>query len=148
MVINMAKKNVHVNFVKYEEYEPHPITVATLGTVTPEQAQAIMTAFTNIKNRANVCMMPSYIDFNQHVSLGNRFSSVPPYTKFANLNMNGMFYYNDYPLCGNGRHITKEERKIKLCARSFKAGKCTDEFIKNTLGVILFPQHYAKYKQK
>jgi hypothetical protein len=41
-----------------------------------------------------------------------------------------------------------ETGKIKRCARNLKNGKCLDEFIRNTLGVALFPEHYAKDKQK
>ena len=36
--------------------------------------------------------------------------------------------------------------KAKCCARNLRAGKCQDPFIKETLGAILFPQHYGKRK--
>ncbi len=34
------------------------------------------------------------------------------------------------------------------CAQNIKAGKCRDEYIRKTIGEVLFPQHYATDKQK
>lgn len=42
------------------------------------------------------------------------------------------------------RNCRKCERD--KCITNISSGKCCDEFIKNTLGVTLFPNHYAKQK--
>lgn len=39
-------------------------------------------------------------------------------------------------------------RKCTNCLHSLSRGKCTDKYVRKYIGAILYPQHYAKYKQK
>jgi hypothetical protein len=38
--------------------------------------------------------------------------------------------------------------KAQACFDNLKNGKCKDEFVRRTVGSVLFPQHYANEKQK
>lgn len=38
--------------------------------------------------------------------------------------------------------------KARSCFYNLQCGKCKDEFVRRTVGTVLFPQHYAKDKQK
>ena len=38
--------------------------------------------------------------------------------------------------------------KAQTCFNNLKNGKCKDEFVRRTVGTVLFPQHYANEKQK
>ncbi len=40
----------------------------------------------------------------------------------------------------------QDNRKCTSCFESLSHGRCNDNFIKNTLGTILYPQHYGKQK--
>ena len=37
---------------------------------------------------------------------------------------------------------------MQVCAENIMSGKCRDEFIRQTVGVTLFPEHYAAKKQR
>lgn len=50
--------------------------------------------------------------------------------------------------CYKIKHAQNEIEMARMCARSLCRGKCRDEFMRRTLGAVLFPQFYAKDKQK
>jgi hypothetical protein len=37
---------------------------------------------------------------------------------------------------------------MQTCANNIMSGKCRDEFVRQTVGVTLFPEHYANQKQR
>ncbi len=38
--------------------------------------------------------------------------------------------------------------RLRTCAKQLRDGKCVNRFIRNTVGQMLFPQHYGKQKTK
>ena len=75
------------------------------------------------------------------------FGNMPGGTsRYRSLDIDGLFYCDAYPQCKKTIRKMDDTSKLKCCARNLRSGNCTDEFIKNTLGAILFPQHYGKQK--
>lgn len=50
--------------------------------------------------------------------------------------------------CDTSLYNAPPSSKVHACAHNLSTGKCRDEFIRNTVGAILFPQFYANTKQK
>lgn len=67
------------------------------------------------------------------------------------LEISDLFYLAEYgthcPACGD-KKIKSELAATKYCAKNLRMGRCRDEFMRNTIGAALFPQFYAKDKQK
>ena len=40
----------------------------------------------------------------------------------------------------------QDKRKCTSCFESLSHGRCNDKFVRNTLGTVLYPQHYEKQK--
>ena len=141
----MADKNqlVYVNFVTHELYESIPTNIINLGAVSVPQAQEIMDKFNNTTVAPNACIKTLYLEYSDRARFGNVPSFGP---RYSSLNLDGLFYYDTKPQCAKTNRKMDDTSKLKYCARSLRAGKCCDEFIKNTLGAALYPQHYGKQK--
>lgn len=134
---------VYVNFVVYEPWEQLPTTVINLGGISVEQAQKIMDTFNTNGVAPNACIKTLSMEYKDSV----RFGQMPGFgPRYSTLDLNGLFYCDTHPQCKQISRKMNEVSKLKHCARNLRAGKCTDEFIKNTLGAALYPQHYGKQK--
>jgi hypothetical protein len=49
-----------------------------------------------------------------------------------------------------GKQVYTQSRfdKSNRCFYNLQCGKCQDEYVRRTVGTVLFPQHYANEKQK
>lgn len=144
-----SKKNIHVNFVAYELYEPIPTFATTIGMATPAQAQQIMDALVANHDTAGACCIRQICaEYKNYVSLKRPVlpGVNPSLNQNVSLDLTPIFYYSTKQLCYSSNHFFSDEKRMQRCARNLRAGKCTDEFIKNTLGAILYPQHYGKQK--
>ena len=141
----MADKDqlVYVNFVTYEQYESIPTNSINLGAISVPQAQEIMDTFNNATVAPNACIKTLCMEYSDRA----RFGQAPSFgLRYSSLDLDGLFYCDTNPQCKKTIRKMDELSKLKHCARSLRAGKCCDEFIKNTLGAALFPQHYGKQK--
>lgn len=138
----MADKNIFVHFVHYEPYEPYPDIIAHLGEISDSERTQLMDAFSQHTPALDACVRQMSLEFIDKTYFGRT-----PWAqeRYRTLNLSSMFY-NQMPKCGQQNCKLDDSAKIKRCARNLKNGKCQDEFIKNTLGAILFPQHYGKQK--
>ena len=139
------KEMIAVNFVEYEPYEHFPNHVKTLGYISDTDALKLTDAFNTSTVAPNACIKTLSIQFTDHVHFGNTPGTG---TRYRSLDIDGLFYLDTNPQCvknTNTREWT-DKKKLLCCARNLRTGKCTDEFIKNTLGAILYPQHYGKQK--
>ncbi|MBQ3039106.1 MAG: hypothetical protein IJD41_00930 [Alphaproteobacteria bacterium] len=161
------KQPIAVNFVEYEQYEHFPNHVQTLGYVSVADALKLMDIFANPRQSAflgliqnspklqellqhdnvapNACIKTLSMQFNDQVHFGN----IPGAgNRYRSLDIDGLFYLDTNPQCATKTNTRKwtDKKKLLCCARNLRTGKCTDEFIKNTLGAILYPQHYGKQK--
>lgn len=140
-----SDKNIPVNFVQYEPYEHYPNHVAHLGHIGSDELNELMSVFNTNKIAQNACICSLNLSYLEQT----RFGRIPGGNKhYCVLDIDGMFYFDQYPQCGKPNCQLDETGKIKRCARNLKNGKCRDEFIRKTLGVALFPEHYKKDKQK
>lgn len=63
-------------------------------------------------------------------------------------------YRNTFPVCGGTKAkdtisgTTADAGNMFLCAGCLRDGKCTDAFMRNTIGAALYPALYAKQNQK
>ena len=141
MVNDMSKrqKKVPIKFTVPDQYDIFMSHTYQLGFVTTEQAHQIINKFHSNKPAPNACIQGASIAFEEWVHFG------PHNTKhFTSLNISGMFYPDKMPQCA--KCIPSDTAKVNCCARNLRSGKCQDQFIKQTLGAILFPQHYGKRK--
>lgn len=144
-----SKKNIHVNFVAYELYEPIPTFATTIGMATPAQAQQIMDALVANHDTAGACCIRQICaEYKNYVSLKRPVlpGVNPSLNQNASLDLTPIFYYSTKQLCYSSNHFFSDEKRMQRCARYLRDGKCTDEFMRKTLGAILFPYYYGKQK--
>ena len=135
----MAKK-IPVQFVVFEPYGEIPETIK-LGNITQIQAINLI----NILKKSSPAKTACIKSFNAKYTYTADFDSFKKDLKnYGTLEISGMFYPNDKPQCTKCKN--EDLAKAKCCARNLRTGKCQDPFIKETLGAILFPQHYGKRK--
>lgn len=132
-------KKVPVKFTVPDQYDSFMSHTRQLGFISPEQAHQIIDEFKTHKPAKNACIKSASVEFEEWTHFG-------PYNNehFSWLNISGMFYPDNTPQCA--KCIPSDIAKVNCCARNLRAGKCQDDFIKQTLGAILFPQHYGKQK--
>jgi hypothetical protein len=138
----MSKKtnNIPVNFLVYEQYNDFPQTIK-LGCITQSKALELIEQFRNSRSTKKACLKSLQVSYTDIVN----FEPFKTYgQKHGNLNITGMFFPDYKPQCAKCKN--DDLAKAKCCARNLRGGKCQDEFIKNTLGTALFPQHYGKQK--
>ena len=137
------KPLIAVNFVEYVPHESIPNHIKTLGYISDADAQKLMDTFNTSDVAQNACIKTLSMELNDKVSYGK----MPGFgMRYRSLDIDGLFYCDTYPQCTKTIRNMDELSKTKHCARNLRAGKCTDEFIRNTLGAILYPQHYGKQK--
>lgn len=139
------EKNIPVNFVQYEPYEHFPNHIASLGCLTRCELDTLMEKLSTSNVAVNACIKNLNLEYTESTGFGR---AIGGNKRRRSLSIDGMFYFDQYPQCGKQNCNLDEEAKIKRCARNLKNGKCQDEFVRNTLGAILYPHHYAKDKQK
>ena len=162
-------QTIAVNFVEYMPYEEIPNHVITLGMISTGDAIKLMDIFANPRQSAflgtiqnspklqellksgnvapNACIKTLSMQFTDHVHFGN----IPGTgQRYRSLDIDGLFYLDTNPQCVKNANTRKwnETKKLKWCANNLCTGKCTDEFIKNTLGAILYPEHYDTQKKR
>lgn len=140
-----TEKNIPVNFVQYEPYEHFPNHIASLGHLTRSELDTLMEKLSTPNVAVNACIKTLNLEYTESTGFGR---AIGGNARHRSLSIDGMFYFDQYPQCGKQNCELDEAAKIKRCARNLKNGKCQDEFIRNTLGAILYPQHYATDKQK
>ena len=140
-----TEKNIPVFYARYEPYEHFPDILETLGCISESELEHIMSAFNTKEYSPDACIRSLSLEYSDHTNFG-RTMGAP--NRHRSLELSGMFYFDQATKCGKCSSRTSETTKIKRCARNLKNGKCQDEFIRNTLGAILYPQHYATDKQK
>lgn len=135
-----SEKDISVNFVSYEPYEHFPKTIEQVGCITESELKFLMSAF-DTKSAPNACISSMNLEFSEETLFGSH-----SHCRYRSLALSEMFSRHTKPLCCKCSDKIKETTKIKRCLNNLKNGKCCDEFIRNTLGAILYPQHYGKQK--
>ena len=151
MVNKMKNKRIPVNFVVTDRYDTTLDTFTQkMGEITLHDLDFLMTEFSDSKNKAaaNSCAMTLSLEHRDTVNYGpNPFHN----RRHRSLEISNLFYFDHTsPMCDHRKRsdYTCTEQKMAICCKNLMNGKCRDEFIRNTLGAILYPQHSAKNKQK
>jgi len=150
----MSKKqpDISVNFCNYLPYDNIPYTCIQLGKITTAQLQTILDAFEKNTSRPHTCIQTMSVEFHDTMSFGR----MPGHgTRYRALDLSNQFYFYDVsdnktpaPCIASGKTPQTEDAMLRTCAHNLRCGKCHDEFIRKTLGVVLFPKLYATEKQK
>ena len=114
-----------------------PIDSSTLGR--------LLTAFEKTHAPADFCLrnLTVQVRYNNHIHSNCRADNFG-----ASCNLSTDFNPKLTCPCDTTINNVSQLGKSYLCAQNIKTGKCRDEYIRKTLGAILFPQHYATDKQK
>lgn len=150
--MTQKNNNIQVYFCSYLPYEMVPAHTINLGMITLTQAHKILDKFEKNTSRPYNCIQTMDIEFNDTVPYGR----LPGFShRNRVMNLSNMFYFYDvndettHAPCMAGKKQPKtEDAMVRACANNLRCGKCTDEFIRKTLGVALFPKFYAQDKQK
>ena len=138
-----TKQNIPVNMVAYEPYENWPTHISLLGYVTHNTIENLMNVFASATPDKNACILSMGLQYTDRVRFGRTYDAG---ARTPQLDLDGMFYPDRYPKCCAQKKNQTDAQKIKRYAKNLRNGKCCDEFIQKTLGMILFPEHYAKQK--
>lgn len=142
---------ISVNFCTYPQYEPFPDTVINLGEINTAQLNQLMDAAANNPRQSHQCITEMNIKFSDRISFDTTWGA----RRRRMLELSNLFYLYDVrnpkfrAPCITGEHLPQtSDAMIRTCAHNLRCGNCRDEFIRKTLGAMLFPQHYANEKQK
>ena len=152
---NMPEKDIPVKFIVTDAYDPEFSSFEQeVGKINHTDLEWLMSELSNKQNtvKPDSCVRTMSIQHLDTVNFG-----VNPFRNKRNqlVEISNLFYFtNTKPKCTKISHGAKlshgadEEAKMNTCYKNLAEGKCCDEFIRRTLGAILFPQYYAKDKQR
>ena len=145
----MPEKNIPVKFIVTDAYDPEFASFEQeIGKISRNDLEWLMSEFSNEYNTVNPnsCVRTMSI---QHLDTAN-FGMNPFHNKRnQSVEISNIFYFTDAkPKCTNVPCGADEDMKMNICCKNLTAGKCCDKFMRCTLGATLFPQHYAKDKQR
>ena len=85
-----------------------------------------------------------------NVNMQTSILNIPRHTSVhSELTLNGMAHIDKLRCQPNLNVFNKSTyEKTQSCFNNLQCGKCKDEFVRRTVGAVLFPQHYANEKQK
>ena len=141
--MDKSQKNIPVNLVAYEPYENFPIPIASLGKISIKEVEFLMDKFKQNFSTQKSCIVSMTLEYIDRTHFGRKIGGG---IRFQALDISGMFYPDRTPMCGKPSKRMTDEQKIRRCARNLQNGTCCDEFIRTTLGAILYPQQYTKQK--
>lgn len=137
---------------KYQTYifhsQPWKVDSANylLGTpIDSATATRLLTALETTPVPHNFCLGT----LNVHTSYHNCIQAgYTPDNYKTNLDLYADFSNNIGCRCAPNMNNYAPYFKVANCAKNIASGKCRDEYMRKTVGTILFPQHYATDKQK
>ncbi len=118
--------------------------------VPVEDAIVIISRLLNTPVPKGMCLLPrkhsfslsASLKYNGHIGIGDGSTSLQITTDFKDLHD-----FNSKANC-----MSTEQNNCRwgaeYCLANLMAGKCKDPFIRETVGEILFPKHYAPQKQR
>lgn len=144
-----TKRNILVKFIVTDAYDPEFYSFEQeMGKIDRNNLEWLMSEFSDEKNTVTTgsCVRTMSMQLMDTVNFGrNPFHN----KRNRSVEVSNIFYFSDAkPKCTSVPHGADEDMKMGICCKNLADGKCCDEFIRRTLGATLFPQHYAKDKQK
>lgn len=112
------------------------------GGITQTQALQVLEGLSKKSQDTESCANCIYARYIQEFGLRNDKKS-----KSSNSTLELDIRLRNMKCCDNVAVTNKREDTI-TCAKNIRAGKCVDKNVRETIGVILFPELYAKDTQK
>ena len=134
-----VSKNIHPKFHVSNSND----FVSVRNGITFEQAFLLLSAMRNNMMTPNSCWGEFRLDMDFHENQ-DRYGAL----RFDDLRMSSDF--QDMKMCCAcpTDKIDTPSDKMMLCRDKLAAGECKDEFMRKTMGAILFPQHYVQFNKK
>lgn len=122
-----------------------------LGHISPNDAIKIITAIGSGNAPTPICTGPISADFI--------YLTATPYMRpfhHGELKLNQLFTKTTEYMSADAYHMpcaldcknASPDARTKICAKNLAAGKCLDKFMRETIGTVLYPHHYAAQKVK
>lgn len=118
-----------------------------LGTLTIDEVLDLQKRLAQISPTQIQC--PNFIsarfEYYNDIFRGDKMPQ-PTYIKYT---LHATFKYaDDRAKCCQKYLLRNAPQMTKMCAHNLRTGKCQDEFMRQTIGAIMFPKLYGKDKQK
>lgn len=143
--------DVSVYFCIYEPYENIPSHTYSLGTTNIHSVMEMIEKIESGTLPRGSCIdsfsayLHKYIYMRQTpISQKNSHNTSPISLEIYNL------WATEYPTmkCISCKSHPCYKNALRKCATNLATGKCQDEYMRQTIGTILFPQFYHNTKQK
>lgn len=138
-------KNINVHMAVYEPYEAIP-TTANLGCISREDMETLLLEIEKYNPTKHACIQDLSASYTASAAFGTL-----PRTSSRSLELTNMFWLSEGttpPCTARMKPTASEQQRMFMCVKKLSQGLCHDPFIRRTLGVMLFPQFYAKNYQK
>lgn len=133
----MKKSTILTYFTTYTPY----FYTGALGKITPAQAHFILSVLANHKFSKTDCIKSLDIKYIENTTAG---FSQPLNSSNGSLSIENIFYTNTVPKCACKEKLPNDKHRINCCIDNLQSGKCTDQLMQKTFGIILFPQFYSE----
>lgn len=143
----VRKINVFFSKESYDGFD----TLIPIAAISPAQLKQLQETIANETIPAAACPTCIEMKYNDTISFldgGARCDKMA--CRRRTLEISDLFYLaptSKKIACTNQR-VKSEISALKKCAQNLRTGKCHDEFMRRTLGAILFPRLYTAQKEK
>lgn len=117
--------------------------------ITPDQLKQLQQNIANAKLPSDSCICSLSIKYQDEMSFldgGARRDHITG--RRHTLEISDLFYLKENAPACCAHSFRTDSGFMHNCARNLRAGRCRDEFMRNTIGAALFPALYGKDKQK
>ena len=135
-------KNIHLGLATYDGTQ-----FVSLGVgLTIEQAALLLIALRNTPMPLKSCWKDMHFSFNAQEDKQQGGSGLI----YDTMKITSGFDNTMKMSCGacNSNLASKSCPELVTCRDRIASGECKDEFVQKTIGAVLWPQHYAKLKQR
>lgn len=132
-------KNIHLGLGTHDGTH-----LASLGNgLTIEQAALLLIALRNTPMPLNSCWKDMHIALHAQEDKQQGGSGLV----YDTMKITSAFDDTMKMPCGK-RYSPHSRPELITCRDKIATGECKDEFVRNTIGAVLWPQYYAKIKQR
>ena len=144
------EKPVRVEFARHHFWDEETRPTKFMGYISYENMVKIMQAIETYKFGTSKCMYKPCIRYKAQID-----EDTDMYNRHVFQVCDSFWgYQKAFPVCGGTEidkstaAITSDTKNMVICAKCMRAGKCTDAFMRDTIGAALYGALYAKQKQK
>lgn len=146
----MPQKKIDVVF-DIPDYDDFSVMVP-ITRISAAQLKQLQESVACAQLPADACPSSMSVKYEDHMSFlagGARRNRIAGRRRV--LTISDLFFLREFDrvtqACGRC-HSKNTIAMMRHCATNLRTGKCKDEFMRKTIGAVLFPRFYAKEKQK